>query len=163
MAESDVRMTSVEIREAREDDSDSVLGCLSAAFAPYREQYTPAAYADTVLDESSLRHRLRTMHVLVAVADGEVVGTVGAAIHDDRGHLRGMAVLPGHRGAGIAAQLLSAIEEWLRMQGCTRVSLNTTRPLLAAMKFYEKHGYVRTGRISDFFGMDLIEYEKSLT
>lgn len=156
-------MAEVEIRQAKEDDSESLLGCLSAAFAPYRDQYTPAAYADTVLDESALRHRMRTMHVLVAIADGEVVGTVGAAIHDDRGHLRGMAILPQLRGSGVAAQLLTAIEEWLRMQGCARLLLNTTRPLQAAMKFYEKHGYVRTGRISDFFGMDLIEYEKSLT
>ena len=156
-------MTGVQIRQAREDDSESVLGCLSAAFAPYREQYTPAAYADTILDESALRHRMRTMHVIVAVADGEVVGTVGAAIHGDQGHLRGMAVLPQLRSSGVAAQLLSAIEEWLRMQGCTRVSLNTTRPLQAAMRFYEKNGYVRSGRITDFFGMDLIEYEKSLS
>ena len=155
-------MTSAQIRRAGEDDSESLLCCLSAAFAPYREQYTPAAYADTVLDESALRHRMRTMHVLVAIADGEIVGTVGAAIHGDQGHLRGMAVLPQFRGSGVAAQLLRAIEDWLLIQGCTRVSLDTTRPLQAAMRFYEKHGYVRSGRISDFFGMDLIEYEKSL-
>jgi GNAT superfamily N-acetyltransferase len=73
-----------------------------------------------------------------------------------------MAVLPQLCGSGVALQLLSAIEEWLRMQGCMRVSLNTTRPLQAAMRFYEKNGYARSGRVSDFFAMDLIEYEKSL-
>jgi hypothetical protein len=35
-------------------------------------------------------------------------------------------------------------------------------PLEAAMRFYEKHGYHRSGKIGDFFGMPLIEYEKQL-
>jgi hypothetical protein len=30
------------------------------------------------------------------------------------------------------------------------------------MRFYERHGYRRSGRISDFFGMPLIEYVKVL-
>jgi hypothetical protein len=29
------------------------------------------------------------------------------------------------------------------------------------MRFYEKNGYRRTGKITDFFGMLLIEYAKS--
>jgi GNAT superfamily N-acetyltransferase len=103
------------------------------------------------------------MHILVAVKDGEIVGTVGGLIHqNDEGHLRGMAVLPHYRGAGVAAQLLDAIEKWLRMQGCTRISLDTTLPLRAAMRFYEKNGYSRSGRVEDFFGMPLIEYVKTL-
>jgi hypothetical protein len=42
------------------------------------------------------------------------------------------------------------------------VTLNTTEPLSAAMKFYEKHGYQRSGRVSDFFGMRLIGYAKQI-
>ncbi len=30
------------------------------------------------------------------------------------------------------------------------------------MRFYEKHGYRRSGRITDFFGMALHEYGKEL-
>ena len=42
------------------------------------------------------------------------------------------------------------------------MTLNTTEPLSAAMKFYEKHGYQRSGRVSDFFGMRLIGYAKQI-
>jgi len=28
------------------------------------------------------------------------------------------------------------------------------------MRFYEKHGYRRSGKVSDFFGMPLVEYVK---
>ena len=155
-------MTIPEIRQARQEDCESILDCLAAAFAPYRRQYTRAAYIDTVLDPSSLRNRMQSMHILVAMADGTIVGTVGASAQGEEGHLRGMAVLPEARGTGVAARLLNAIEDWLMEQGCRQVSLDTTKPLEAAMKFYEKHGYARSGRVSEFFGMDLIEYVKPL-
>jgi ribosomal protein S18 acetylase RimI-like enzyme len=42
------------------------------------------------------------------------------------------------------------------------VTLDTTRPLQRAIRFYERHGYRQTGRVSDFYGMELIEYAKEL-
>ena len=61
-----------------------------------------------------------------------------------------------------AAALLAAVEEWLHSRGCKRVTLDTTLPLRAAMKFYEKNGYRRSGIVTDFFGMPLLEYVKEL-
>jgi len=152
-----------EIREAGEDDAQSILNCLEVAFTPYRSQYTPDAFAGTVVNLAMFHQRMRNMHVLVAVCEGSIVGTVSAAIcGDGEGHLRGMAVLPQHKGSGIAAHLLNAIERYLQQHGCTRVTLGTTLPLRAAIKFYEKHGYVQSGRVSDFFGMPLLEYVKQL-
>ena len=153
----------VQIRQARRGDRREILECLASAFEPYREQYTAAAYADTVLEDSSLKARMQTMQVIVAVLSAKVIGTVAGAQSDTgEGHLRGMAVVPQYQGRGISAQLLAAIEAWLRARGSTRVTLDTTLPLLAAMKFYEKHGYSRSGRMSDFFGMPLIDYVKQL-
>jgi GNAT superfamily N-acetyltransferase len=153
----------LEIRQARKDDVQSILNCLTAAFAPYSAQYTRDAFADTVLDASRLQERMQGMHILVALSDGKTVGTVSGAVRDGgEGHLRGMAVLPQCAGTGIAAQLLNVIETWLRQRGCTRVTLDTTLPLQAAMKFYQKHGYVRSGRVCDFFGMPLLEFVKHL-
>jgi GNAT superfamily N-acetyltransferase len=156
------KLGEIVIRPAQAGDEAGILGCLAEAFEPYRGDYTPAAYADTVLDESSLRGRLERMHVLVACWEDEVAGTVGASIAEGKGHLRGMAVLPGYRGIQLAARLLTAIESWLTAAGCKRVTLNTTLPLQAAMKFYEKNGYARSGRVLDFFGMPLVEYVKDL-
>ena len=72
---------------------------------------------------------------------------MSATCHEREGHLRGMAVLPAWRGAGVAAALLAAAEEWLRSTGCKRVTLDTTLPLRATMKFYEKNGYRRSGTV----------------
>jgi ribosomal protein S18 acetylase RimI-like enzyme len=71
-----------------------------------------------------------------------------------------MAVLPRLRREGIAAQLLSCAETELRCRGTTRITLDTTEPLQRAMRFYEKSGYRRSGKVANFFGMPLIEYHK---
>jgi ribosomal protein S18 acetylase RimI-like enzyme len=78
------------------------------------------------------------------------------------GHLRGVAVLPAHAGTGVAEQLLTAAERALRERGCVRISLDTTEPLRRAIRFYGRHGFRRSGRVSDFFGMPLVEYVKEL-
>jgi ribosomal protein S18 acetylase RimI-like enzyme len=151
------------VRLARTEDAAAILQCLRAAFEPYRSQYTPQAWLDTVMTPDTLLHRLTSMTVLVAVsAEGNIVGTIGgAAVSSSEGHLRGMAVHPEGHGCGIAQHLLEAMEKHLLTKDSTRISLDTTEPLQGAMRFYEKNGYRRTGKITDFFGMPLIEYAKS--
>jgi GNAT superfamily N-acetyltransferase len=151
------------IRAAGPADAAAISSCLLEAFAPYRSAYTPLAFSDTVPTPEQVLDRLRHMQVLVAVVDeGKIVSTISAAAKGEQGHLRGMAVLPDWRGSGAAAMLLAAIEDWLLTCGCTEVTLDTTEPLESAIRFYEKHGYRRTGNVSDFFGMPLIEYSKHL-
>jgi GNAT superfamily N-acetyltransferase len=150
------------IRPAVEGDDAGILNCLAAAFEPYRTDYTAGAFADTVLDTTTLCGRMQRMHVLVATSGSGIIGTIAGKASTNEGQIRGMAVLPEVRRTGIAGQLLSAIESWLRGQGCNRVTLNTTLPLKSATRFYEKNGYIRSGRTSDFFGMTLVEYVKTL-
>jgi ribosomal protein S18 acetylase RimI-like enzyme len=151
------------IRKATEADLEGVSACLTEAFEPYRDLYTPAGFTDTVLTVETARRRLAHMTILVADAGGAIVGTIGyQAGADGEGHLRGMAVRAPSQGSGIARALLAAAEAGLRAHRCTRVTLDTTRPLERAIAFYERHGYTTTGTIRDFYGMELIEYEKAL-
>jgi GNAT superfamily N-acetyltransferase len=153
-----------QIRFADASDERGILDCLGRAFAPYRERYTPQAFADTILDAQAVRRRLSEMSVLVAVsAAGVVIGSVGFTLVDgEEGHLRGMAVRPEHLGGGVAQRLLESAEAALRERGCSRVTLDTTEPLERAMRFYERNGYGRSGVVRDFFGMPLLEYVKPL-
>ena len=168
------------IRKATPSDSSGILECLRAAFEVYRSRYTPGAFVDTVLTADALQHRLATMCVLVAVSEsGEIVGTIGGHVVDaglsqkkvsrekvdqeKEGHIRGVAVLPAWQGSGVAAQLLKSIESELRNQGCSVISLDTTEPLLPAMRFYEKNGFRKSGKVTNFFDMPLFEYVKLLT
>jgi ribosomal protein S18 acetylase RimI-like enzyme len=151
------------IRRANWADAAEILACLAAAFEPYRASYTPAAYLDTVLSLDTIQGRLSSMHVFVAVIAERVVGTISCSTSNQlEGHLRGMAVLPDAHAKGVAEELLHAAETDLMQQNCICITLDTTEPLQRAMHFYEKHGYRRSGRVSDFFGMPLHEYTKDL-
>jgi GNAT superfamily N-acetyltransferase len=153
------------IRQAISEDAAGILACLRGAFAPYQDSYTPDAYRDTVLTADTLRDRLGSMSVLVAATPaGDIVGTISSQVAShDEGHLRGMAVLPDWQGAGVAAHLLDAAERELRQQRCSRITLDTTEPLRRAIRFYERHGYAASGRVTDFFGMPVYEYVKVLS
>ncbi|HET9251982.1 MAG TPA: GNAT family N-acetyltransferase [Candidatus Eisenbacteria bacterium] len=151
------------VRAATPSDAEAIHRCLRNAFEPYRPRYTPGAFGDTVPTPEGIRERVRTMAVFVAHASNEIVGTIGGhETGDGAGHIRGMAVLPEWQGLGVAAALLAEVERALRSMGCRRVNLHTTRPLLRAARFYEKEGYLRTGAVEDFFGMDIIEFAKNL-
>jgi N-acetylglutamate synthase-like GNAT family acetyltransferase len=153
------------IREATLPDMDAVLECLRSAFAPYEHHYTRAAFQDTTLTRESYSRRLKEMTVFSAVDNsGRVVGTIACNVMENgEGHLRGMAVVPECQASGVANQLLARAEQELAQQHCSRVTLDTTEPLQRAMRFYERHGYRRSGKVGAFFGMPLIEYVKVLT
>ena len=152
------------IRRATDENAPGILACLHEAFEPYRAEYTPGAFLDTVLTAEALSARLREMTVLLAVTDErEVIGTIAyTCAASGEGHLRGMAVRVSRLGQGVAQQLLEAAETGLRSAGCSRVTLDTTLPLARATRFYERNGYARSGRVTDFFGMPLAEYFKEL-
>ena len=155
----------IAVRRAGEEDLPGVLACLAAAFEAYREAYTKEAFSDTVLSGPDPLRRFRDMTVLVAVDEaGKIVGTVAhRMVGAGEGHVRGMAVLPELQGRGVAAKLLGAAEEQLRSQGCLRVTLNTTEVLKRAREFYRSRGYGTTGIVRDFYGMPLIEHDKTLS
>ena len=126
--------------------------------------YTLGAYRDTVVGPEDLENRMATMCVFVATSlAGEVVGTVACyVVGPEEGHIRGMAVRPAWHGVDVAGKLIRSVETELRNRGCTRISLDATLPLQRAMRFYEKHGFRRSGRVTDFFGMEMVEFVKSL-
>lgn len=152
------------LRRAAIADAGGILRCLHAAFEPYRDRYAADAFRDTVLTPETVSDRLAAMAVFVALTPaGEIAGTIGCSlVSAEEGHIRGMAVLAEWQGCGLAAQLLAAAEAELRSRQCRRATLDTTAPLERAMRFYEKHGYRRSGKVADFFSMPLFEYVKDL-
>ncbi len=152
------------IRIARVADVPGLLACLDAAFLPFRGAYTPRAYTATVLSESTARRRLRSMTVLIAEdRRHRIVGTVSIQRASPRhAHLRGMAVVPALQGSGVATALVDQAIERAGDLGFERITLETTRPLRRAARFYRRHGFRRTGRTRLWSGMTLIEFELRL-
>jgi N-acetylglutamate synthase-like GNAT family acetyltransferase len=152
------------VRKATSADACGILGCLSAAFEVYRDSYTPAAFADTILTPETMQRRFQEMTVFVATEkSGEIIGTIACGVvNPEEGHIRGMAILPTAQGTGVAARLLTQAQTHFREKNCTRISLDTTAPLKRAIRFYERSGFSPSGKVQDFFGMPLYEYVKTI-
>lgn len=151
------------VRQATLQDEPQILQCLAQAFAPYRDSYTPEGFADTVLTPEAFRKRFIEMRVLVATDDsGCVLGTIAYKAENGEGHIRGMAVNPQWHGSEIARRLLDQVESDLHDLQCSAITLDTTRPLQRATRFYKKCGFRPTGEITSFFGMDLFAYRKEI-
>ena len=151
------------VRRAGPSDVDAMVACLQAAFDPFRHDYSPGAWTDTVVDANGMRERLRTMTCFVVTDENnKVIGSVaGTLVSPQQGHLRGMSVDPAFHGSGAADMLLEAVEKEIgRQVGRGKITLETTSPLARASNFYRQHGYRASGHVTDYHGMQLFEYVK---
>lgn len=75
----------------------------------------------------------------------ELVGTIALI---DMGHnagtIRKMFIKDGHRGTGLAQQLLDTLVSYSRQKNITDLYLGTSAVLKAAHRFYEKNGFILT-------------------
>jgi ribosomal protein S18 acetylase RimI-like enzyme len=148
-------VTDVVIRPGTEDDFDALVA-LDWSSAVHHVAIDPEAYQLPDPDASIefLRHRLAdpAREVLVAVADGTVVGMVDVTIIDEprAGSIHrpvrtadlGISVLGGWRRRGIGRRLMSAAEESARRRGARRMVLDMSAANAGALMFYRALGYV---------------------
>jgi len=80
-----------------------------------------------------------------AFQDGKVVGTIALiSIGDENGVIRKMFVSKDFRGKefGIAQNLLNGLITYSKARGITDLYLGTVNILKAAIRFYERNGFV---------------------
>lgn len=83
--------------------------------------------------------------VVVAEAGGELVGVAAGAVFTGTGWVGGVAVVPGHRRAGLGGALTEAIVEFLEGRGVTTVLLHATalgRPVYERLGFVPEAAYL---------------------
>jgi ribosomal protein S18 acetylase RimI-like enzyme len=83
----------------------------------------------------------------LAVGDGQCVGLVSAGHpHEHPGaELFSMWVSPQVRRVGIGSRLVGAVMDWARAAGDDSLWLWVTQDNAAAIRFYERRGFVATG------------------
>lgn len=82
---------------------------------------------------------------LGAFADGRLVGCGGYVRHDGYGELKRMFVRPEARGRCVGELLLAELERRAQAEGVTVLRLETGVRQPAAIRLYERAGYVRRG------------------
>jgi GNAT superfamily N-acetyltransferase len=80
--------------------------------------------------------------VVVAVVDGELVGTISASPP----RLEALFVVPECWGSGVAGRLHDEALERISAHGCASAELEVMVDNLRARRFYERRGWVPDGR-----------------
>ena len=131
----------IEIRPYESKDHAQVVALWSKVFKDDPPWNEPA---------SMIRRKLTVQPelFLVAVIDGQVVGTVMAGFDGVRGWIHHLAVRGSHRRQGIASSLMRAAEKGLEIAGCPKVNLQVRATNSKVIAFYRSLGYELEERAS---------------
>ena len=140
-------MAQVEIRDACEDDLPAVLHILAESGIDGGESFTPDEAR-----EHFARIRRPGLRLLVAVVEGEIVGTYALAIMERLGKrgtpagvVEDVAVLPSRQGQGIGRAMMKHALEACRRAGCYKLALSSNLKREDAHRFYDSLGFERHG------------------
>jgi ribosomal protein S18 acetylase RimI-like enzyme len=146
-----MQSSGIEVRPASLDDIDVLAGLLSILFAQE---------ADFIPDTKRQAQALRLIinqpdvgQILCATDEAGIVGmvsilfTVSTAEGGRSAWLEDMVVHPDKRSRGIGEQLLNEAIRATQKAGCRRITLLTDATNDAAMRFYQRTGFIRSQMI----------------
>lgn len=139
-------------------------------------QDTPSAFGSTHERESEFSDEKwlerATLQVskgmtYLALNDGEGCGIVGGFLDREdktRAHVVSMWVAPTHRRLGVGNLLVQSVVDWAKTQNVETLWLFVTDNNGAAIRFYERIGFEKTGHTIPYPNdPNLFEYEMSRT
>jgi len=94
---------------------------------------------------SEFEHRDVARFYIARDAVGEAIGFCSCWQIVDEIHINNLAVLPEHRRSGVASALLNRVLADGTTRGAHRATLEVRRSNDAALKLYERFGFVVTG------------------
>lgn len=143
------------IRNARKADREAIRAVTLSAYQEYAAAMPPlhfASYRQSIL--ATLAEE-GPAECIVAEQAGQIVGSVllfpaGATLHTPAGHVtltwpevRLLAVAPSARGQGVGLALMQECIRRAQRAGAAVLTLHTTELMQAAMRLYERLGFVR--------------------
>lgn len=152
-------MSRVEVRQAEPQDWERLKairlrGLLDSPEAFCTTYEEAVALKDVVWMERSSADPLDASSVSFLAFDGEeAVGlAVGVLCADDQLDVVSVFVIPGHRGTGVAQDLMAMVESWGRGRGACDAVLDVESGNQRAGSFYANLGYLPTGKRETYPG-----------
>lgn len=110
----------------------------------FSEPWSQQAYQDTLANENAL-------YLVAEEKDGALAGICGLLDILGEGDISNVAVQEGFRRRGIAERMLSELLAQGRKRGITAFTLEVRVSNEAAVRLYEKLGFVCEGRRKNFY------------
>jgi len=145
----------VRVRPARLADQEALIELEAIAWSA--ESGFPSTMAADQRNATFFDDRNPPEAFLVAELDGRVVGYIRLKPPTklpENAHViqvQGLAVHPDARRHGVASGLLAAAEETLRERGTRKLTLRVLGTNAAAIRLYERRGFVREGTLLEEF------------
>jgi len=136
-----------DIRTSRLTDGtrlNEILALVHAAFGGFEP---PSGVLSETIDD--MRRRYRAGPILIAQADGALVGSLFCVPVDDALYLTRLATLPAWRRRGVGSTLLADAEAEARAAGACRLTLRVRVTLPDNQRYLERLGFVVTGQGQD--------------
>jgi len=139
-------MITVELAPAPTDEVRTLVGELEETLAA---EYPPEQRHGLKL-EAIFRPHIR---FFLARLDGAAAGCGGVALFEDFAEVKRMFVREAWRGRGVADAVLARLEAEARQAGRLTLKLETGVRQGAALRFYERAGFIRCGVFGDYAAM----------
>lgn len=151
------------LRPATPADADLIASIHAASWQATYRDLLPAAFLDGEVTRERAAYwqaRLNApgadLHsVVIAECDGAPIGFACVEWQPDSAWgvlLDNLHASPGHQGIGVGKLLMRAARDWARAQGGTQLYLYVLKGNLAAIGFYERHGWQFAGAKPDRMG-----------
>lgn len=136
------------LRPYRPGDEEAWVQLVNAAFATEKRLFDPLTLASFEKEFPTARGESREWLLFAErEADGALAGTTAAWEAEREGRRWGLihwvAVDPAHRGRRLGEALIAAALHVMQARGLAEVFLNTDPALVAAVRVYERLGFVR--------------------
>lgn len=131
-----------QVRLACYDDIDDILSITKEAFVKYRE-LVGTEHVDA-LDETreDVKHDIDTKVVLLALSDGEAVGSVRVEILPDNiAYLTRFAVKVNNQNNGIGKSIMNLVDKIMIKKGVKQIYLHTGSKITSLIRFYYGRGF----------------------
>jgi len=133
------------IRPAQPADVEAIVALVQAVLTEFKITFGQGAETDAQLFELPGSYTNHGGAFFIAEdAAGRLVGTAGVfPTGPGLFELRKMYLLPATRGTGAGQQLFDVCLDFVRAHEGTTMALDTTEQMTAAIRFYERNGFVR--------------------
>ncbi len=142
------------IRLATEEDVDNIVA-LEAECMPH--PWVRDDIRSLITDDKK--------YAIVAEEDGLIAGYVGVSFVLDEAEIGNICVSSSYRRRGLAAKLLTALENELKSKGVSVIFLEVENTNKGAIALYEKQGFLKYNERKDYYGKgkDALLYRKEIT
>jgi len=128
------------IRLATPADRPRLIAIINAAFA------IETFLEGTRTDDERLAAMMQKGEIILAEnSSGEVVASIYAETHGNRGYLGQLAVDPAHQRSSIGKQMLAAAEDHFRARACEAIDITVLSLRPELLPIYRRMGFVETG------------------